>query len=190
MYPQLQDLKSYLSINSTDDDFLLSLNLTQAVKVIENHTQRQFTCTQDTTKTFYSDDRFIVNNKKFLFNDDICSLTSLVINGNTIPSNKYRITGDIPFTAIVLFPSSSYFFENYSTTIDPSSFSITGRWAYSIECPRDLFGVILRLSAWLYHQKDNASDFDRPVSLSNTMALPVGIPTDVAEACYSYSRYV
>ena len=76
-YPQLQDVKNYLSINSTDDDFLLGLQLTQAIKIFEELTGRVFVATTDSSRTFYSDDRAIVNRRKFNFYDDICSITSL-----------------------------------------------------------------------------------------------------------------
>lgn len=187
-YPQLQDVKNYLSITSTDDDFLLGLQLTQAIKIFEELTGRVFVATTDTSKTFYSDDRGIVNRRKFLFYDDICSITSLVINGNVIATNKYRLPHNTPYSNIEVFPTSDYFFENYSTTQDPSTFVITGKWAYSEECPRDIFGALLRLTAWLYHQKDNAADYDRPVAFSNTLTLPTGFPSDVVEVAKTYMR--
>lgn len=187
-YPQLQDVKNYLSINSTDDDFLLGLQLTQAIKIFEELTGRVFVATTDSSRTFYSDDRAIVNRRKFNFYDDICSITSLSINGNAVASNKYRLPYQTPYSHIELFPTSDYFFENYSTTEDPSSFVVVGKWAYSEECPRDIFGALLRLTAWLYHQKDNAADYDRPVAFSNTLTLPVGFPSDVVEVAKTYAR--
>mgnify|MGYP000859625153 CR=1 FL=1 len=187
-YPILQDVKNYLGISGTDDDFLLGLQLTQAISIVESKTGRTFVCTADSSKTFYSDNRAIVNRRKFLLYDDLCALTSLTINGNAIASNKYRTDSDTPYGAIELFPTSDYFFEDYSTTEDPSSFVIVGRWAYSIDCPRDVFGAILRLTAFLYHQKDNAADYDRPVAFSNTLELSSSLPTDVVEILKKYER--
>ena len=64
MYPQLQDVKNYLGISSTDDDFLLGLQLTQATKIFEELCGRVFAVTTDTSRTFYADDRGIVNRRK------------------------------------------------------------------------------------------------------------------------------
>jgi len=188
-YPLIEDIKNHLSIASNTDDYLLALQLTQAIAIIESLTGRTFVSNSTSTKTFYTDNRSIVNNRKFVLYDDLCSITSLSINSSVIASNKYRVGDRTPYYAIELLPTCPYTFQNYSTNEDPSSFSITGNWSYSIECPRDIFGAIIRLSAWLYHKKDNAADYDRPVAFSNTLNLSRSLPSDVTEITSAYERF-
>lgn len=187
-YPILDDIKEYLGIEREDDDYLLTVLLERAIKVFESITDRVFVCEEDTTKVFEVFDRGVVSNRKFILYDDLCSITSLEINGTVLDPSKYKAIDSAPYTSINLYASSPLYFINYSSTSDPTEFEITGKWAYSETCPNDVYGAIVRLTAWLYHQKDNAADYDRPVAFSNTLQLSVGLPSDIVEISKIYKR--
>lgn len=190
MYPTLKDLKSYLSVATTKDDSLLTEKLNQAIITFENVTGgRKFVSETLTTRIFYSDQRNIKDSRTFFFLDDCCHVQTLTINGNIVNPNHYIVkdTYDLPLTKIVLLNVCPYDFNNYSNTEDFSTIQIEGHWSYSQQCPLDVHGSIIRLAAWLYNQKDNATDFDRPVSFTMLTSLPVGVPADVI---YNAKRYM
>jgi hypothetical protein len=192
MYPILKDLKTYLSIETSKDDSLLTDKLNQAILSFENITgQRKFVSDSLTTRIFYSNQRNVKDSKTFFFLDDCCFVQSLTINGNIINPNHYIVfdVNDTPLTKITLLNACPYNFTNYSTTEDFSTIQIEGHWSYSIKCPVDVSGTIIRLAAWLYNQKDNAADYDKPVAFTMISKLPVGVPTDVIFTAQIYLRY-
>lgn len=190
-YPIFQDVKIYLGIDRSEDDFLIATFLNQAISIVESYTGRKFAGGSATNKVFYTDDRAFLNEKTFLFFDDISSVVSLSINGNLIDPAHYIVhkPDSEPAIKITLKNVCPYRFSNYAFDEDASQVVVNGIWTYSLNCPQDVFGAIVRLTAWLYHQKDNAADYDRPVIFSDKIALPVGIPNDVTMILSGYMRY-
>ena len=192
MYPTLKEVKTYLSIETNKDDSLLADKLTQAIVLFENITGgRKFVSGNLSTRIFYSNQRNVKDSRTFFFLEDCCHVQTLTINNNIINPIYYIVhdTTDLPLTKIVLLNSCPYNFTNYSTTEDFSTIQIEGHWSYSQKCPSDIHGSIIRLASWLYNQKDNASDYDKPVSFTMLSKIPIGIPSDVVYTAQSYVRY-
>ena len=181
--PQFQDVKLYIGITASDDDALLAFTLRRAVATFENLCGRSFQL--EATAKFFSADGEEVLSWSTLFprNDDIYEITEVEIDGQVVPSDEYFIDG----RKIRLKTSSDFSFKGYTGTPE-NSIKVTGRWGYSETIPDDVFGAIVRLSAWLYQQKDNAMDLDRPVAVSNAMLLPAALPSDVLEIAKMYKR--
>jgi len=192
MYPTLKDLKTYLSIETNKDDSLLTSKLTQAIVSFENIVGgRKFVSDALTTKIFYSNQNNFIDTRTFFFLDDCCHVETLTINNNIINPNHYIVfdSSQTPLTKIMLLNACPYNFSNYSVIENFSTIQIEGHWSYSIKCPEDVHGSIIRLASWLYNQKDNAADYDKPVAFTMLSRLPVGIPSDVIFTAQTYMRY-
>lgn len=191
-YPIFQDVKIYLGIERSEDDFLIATFLNQAISITESYTGRKFVGGNAASKTFYTNDRAFINDKTFIFFDDISNVVSLTINGNLIDPTHYIVhkpVSEEPAVKITLKNICPYRFSNYAFEEDFSEVVVNGVWSYSTNCPQDVFGALVRLTSWLYHQKDNAADYDRPVIFSDKITLPSGIPNDVTMILNGYMRY-
>ena len=186
-YPTYQDVKLYLNISTNKDDAILVTLLKRAIAIFENLAKRSFLPTT-TTKYFSADSDEVVSwDKLFIRSEDLISVSQLVINGSTVPSDEYVLEGGKPFYKIRLTKDSDYSFKAY--TIDPhNSIAVTGVWGYDDNIPEDVNGAIIRLTAYLYAQKDNALELDRTQSLSNGLVIPAAIPNDVERVAVFYRR--
>lgn len=182
-YPQYQDVKLYLGISSSDDDALLVVTLKRAIATFENLCGRTFALV--TEAKFFDGNSEQVLNWRTLFprDDDVYAITELKIDSIVVPTNEYYIDG----RKICLDVTSNFSFKQYASS-PHASIKVTGSWGYSDTIPDDVFGAIVRLTAWLYQQKDNAMDLDRPIAVSNAMLLPAALPSDVVEIAKIYRR--
>ncbi len=186
-YPTYQDVKLYLNITTTRDDVLLVSFLKRAIAIFENLARRTFLPTTQ-TKCFNGDSKEIVSwDVLFLRTEDLLSVTELTINGEVVPSNEYFLEGGSPYYKIRLSQESDFSFNDY--TVDPhNTVCITGSWGYDANVPEDVFHAIIRLTAYLYAQKDNAMELDRTTTMSNGSVIPAGIPNDVERVAVFYRR--
>lgn len=187
MYPIFQDVKYYLGIDRNEDDYIIATLLEQSIKLFESFTGRTFV-ENSVTRTFYAGDRIFMSKNKMLLLDDLCSLTSLTIAGESVALDKIILPVEVPYGTITLKNSSPMYFYNYSVSDDPSEIIINGSWSYSTGCPADVFSAIIRLAAWKYHQKDTGADYDRPVVFQDKVATPLGIPNDVMDIVKIYRK--
>jgi hypothetical protein len=187
-YPLFHDVKYYLGIERNEDDYILATIVDQSTKLFESLTGRVFAVSTPTSRTFATDSREFLTNKKLFFFDDICRIDSLTIAGENVPSTNFRLPNETPYAYLELKASSPLFFQNYSVSVDPTEVVVTGLWGYSTDCPADVFSAILRLSAWKYHQKDTGADYDRPVIFQDKIATPIGLPNDVMDVVRLYRK--
>ena len=159
-YQTFQDVKLYLNISTNKDDAILVTLLKRAIAIFENLAKRSF-LPVTATKYFNADsDEVISWDKLFIRSEDLISVSQLVINGVTVPSDEYVLEGGKPYYKIRLTNDSDFSFKAY--TLDPhNSIAITGVWGYDDNIPEDVNGAIIRLTAYLYAQKDNALELDR-----------------------------
>jgi len=191
-YCSLSDVKAYLSIDNanTDDDALLTSLIARAQAVIETYTGHVFEASTATTKYF---DAVADVHKRFLyFNNLVCVDITSVVNGDgvTIASNKYTTEprNDSPYYGIALLGSSGF---SWTYTDDPeNAIAITAKWAWSASPPNDIVHACIRVASWLYYQKDNAIDIDKPLLVSSGMLLPPGFPADIREMLEAYRRLI
>lgn len=187
-YPKYQDVKHYLGIENSQQDALLVATLKRAIATFENMCGRVFVPKTD-TRFFDANGEEVTSGKRlFLRSGDLLSISSLKIDGVTIPSSAYYLSGAAPHFTIKIRDNNNFSFKDYSGTPE-QSIEIEGEWGYEDEVPEDVWGAIVRLTAWLYQQKDNAMELDRPVAISNAMVLPASLPSDV-EAIAAFYRKV
>lgn len=187
-YPLFHDVKYYLGIERNEDDYILATIIDQSIKLFESLTGRIFVANTPASRTFITDSREFLTNKKLFFFDDICRVDTLTIGGELISPSYFRLPNETPYAYLELKASSPLFFQNYSVSVDPTEVVVTGLWGYSTDCPADVFSAILRLSAWKYHQKDTGADYDRPVIFQDKIATPIGLPNDVMDVVRLYRK--
>ena len=178
MYATVNAVKRYLGITATTDDVLLYEFIYAAQGIIDNTTGRTFEASADSTR--YLDAVADVHGNELWFGGDVCALTT-VTNGNSVVVSSSEYTtmprNHTPYYAIKLLPSAS---KTWTYTTDhEGAITVVGRWAYSLTAPDAIKQATTRLAAYLYRQKDNASDLDRTLIVGNATVLPAQIPSDV-----------
>jgi hypothetical protein len=188
-YPHFQDVKHYLNIDNSANDALIVATLKRAIATFENMCGRTFL--PKTSSLFLNaDDEQVIDSKTlFLREGNLLEITTLKIDNITVPSAQYYLVGAQPHYAVRLKSTSTFSFNDFSESPE-QTIEITGTWGFSTEVPEDVFGAIVRLTAWLYQQKDNAMELDRPIAMSNAMILPSALPSDVEAISKFYRRVI
>lgn len=180
LYITVARLKQELDLDSQAEDSLLARKIREAQVMIEQATRRVFKATADTTVRF--DAAWDVEGRTLWFPHlDLCAITTVTNgDGTVITADKYvtEPRGETPFYGITLRTSSGL---AWTYTADPEdAIAVTGRWAFSLTPPDDILQATVRLSAWLYRQRDSSSDFDRvSVGVNGVTMLPASIPQDI-----------
>lgn len=188
-YPRYQDVKLYLNIDTGRDDALLVATLKRAIATFENMCGRVFVPVTETRYFDATDEQIVAPKRLFLRSGDLIEITELTIDNEIVPEADYYCVGAIPYCTIRLRDTSDFTFHDYSTTPE-QTIEIAGRWGYEEDVPDDVFGAIVRLTAWLFQQKDNAMELDRPIAMSNAMVLPAALPSDVEAIARFYKKVI
>lgn len=189
-YTTIEAVKRYLGISATTDDVLIAEMMTAAENYIDLETGRTFEATTDSTR--YFDAVHDVDGATLFFDEDICAITT-VTNGDAVVVSSSEYTtmprNETPYFAIKILPSAN---KSWTYTTDSAgAISVVGKWAYSVTAPRAVVQAATRLTAYLYRQKDNATDADRPVFTGDgNVLMPVDLPRDVAAMIQRYYRRI
>lgn len=189
-YPTHLDVKTYLNIQTTRDDSLLVILVQRAIAIFENLARRSFIPTT-AIKYFNANSGDVLDWHTLWLRDlDLLSVSELMVGGAVVPSEDYVLEGGPPYYKVVLLADSDFSFTFYETT-PHNHIKITGSWGHSASVvPDDVFGAIVRLTAYLYAQKDNAMELDRSNAIAGGMAIPSSIPKDVQLIADFYKRLV
>jgi hypothetical protein len=185
-------LKAYLRIGeeNEEDDALLTTFITSATRIIELKTTRRFESSSTSTR-YFDADKSTDKKRMLYFDDDICSITS-VVNGDgvTVIASNYTTQPrhEAPYYSIRLKDSANVDWTYEDTPED--AIAVTGHWAYSVTPPQDIVHACIRLASFLYRQKDNAVDVDRPLVGDGVMVMPIKLPADVDALLKPYTRLV
>ena len=186
-------VKTYLGISSSGDDTLIGDLIANAQSIIESHTGRVFDVSGDTTKKF--DARLDVDGRKLYFSDqlEIAAAPTTVTNGDgsTLSADTdfvYLPRNRFPAYCLVLLPSSSAWWQGDSDGNDATAISIAAKWGYSVSgsVPADIQQACIRLTAFLYRQRETNSDGDRPLIVDGVTILPSALPRDVTRILSPY----
>jgi len=186
LYVSLEDVREYVDIGQADDNMLLRM-IRAAQTHVEKKTGRAFLVPADSSQTLPI---FQVLGDTLHLDEygELAAITEIVNgDGTIIPAGSYVTNppNRTPYYAIKLKSSSNL---SWIAGNDPDeAITITGRWGYSITPPEDLRQGIIRLVAWMYRQKDNSGDMDRPVvSKDGQLLLPSRLPKDFVELVDGY----
>lgn len=185
-YASLQQLKDYLGITTDGDDDLLQELIDRAAGIIDAYTGRRFEAETD-TRYFQKTD--VDGNDLPLYSDDLLTITKLTNgDGVEITSADYRLfpRNSNPKWLIKLDESKSWSFSTGDSEV-----SVAGTWGWSATAPADIQHACVRLSAFLYRQKDTSADIDRPmVTGDGVTIMPSGLPSDVQKLLDRYKRRI
>jgi len=191
-YSTLGDLKTYLGIDESTDDVVLSQCIERAQQAIDTRCRRTFEATEDSTKYLDAADDVTGDTLYVSGVGELCAITSITNGDGTVLANTDYVTqprSQAPYYAIKLLASSGIAWTY--TTYQENAITIVGRWAYSASAPADIEQACIRLASWFYRQKDNTSDTDRPLLAGDgTIVMPQSMPNDVAAILKPYWRLV
>lgn len=183
-YITLSELKSYLGTGEAGDDALLTAIITRAHGVIEARTGRKF---EAATETRYFNSADIDGQDLPLYHDDLLTVTTLTNgDGVVIAGADFRL---LPRNATPKWIIRLDEAKSWNFTDGDSEISVAGTWGYSATPPLDIVQACMRLSAFIYRQKDTGADIDRPIVTGEGVTImPSGLPNDVMKLLEPYRR--
>lgn len=179
-YCSVSDVKTYLGIEDDEDDLLIGALIDRAQAAIDAYKGRSYESPSDTT--LYFDAVADVDGSVLLFGAHVAATISAIKNGDgtTVSSGQYvtlpRNHG--PFFGVKLLASSgvAWTYED-----DPEgAIEITGRWGASVTPDANIVQATIRLTAYLYKQRDminQGTDSERVAD--GVVIRPGKIPADV-----------
>lgn len=188
-YPRFQDVKHYLGIDNSGNDALIVATLKRAIATFENMCGRSFVPATETRIFDAYDEQVVTPKRLYLRDGDLLQITEMRIDGATVPADEYFLVGAMPHFLVRITDASDFTFNEYSSTPE-QTIEIDGKWGFDLVVPEDVFGAIVRLTAFLYQQKDNAMELDRPIAMSNSMILPASLPSDVEAIAKFYKKVI
>lgn len=179
-------LKKYLDIDAdnTDDDALMTTLISAAQRRIDTICRRTFEASEDTTRYFdpYRDVSF----RTVYFDTDLITMTSLVIDGETIPATDYYMEprNTKPSWGLTFrYTAPMPFFGQ-----DENNIEVTGKWAYSESAPDDIKHATKRLAAFYYTQSSShVFEYIGPAD-QGQVKIPLAEPKDVSMILKPYIR--
>ena len=190
-YATLDQLRDYSGVDDVRHDTLLTSLLTRTQALVDNYVGFSFEASVDTTRYLDSDDVSRggnVRGRDLIFPSWCYSITS-VTNGDdtTVAAASYVTLPRIaPYYGIRLKRSKSLSWEADADGDTEDVIEVTGRWARSLTAPDEIAHATLRLALWMYRQRDNSMDVDRPILAEGVMVLPGQWPSDVLHILDSY----
>lgn len=187
-YTTVASVKAYGGISGAGDDTLLDALVDRAQAIVDAYTKRTFEASADSTRYFTVG---LDTEGPFLWLDeDLASITT-VTNGdsNEVTSSQYttKPKNRTPYYGIKILPSAGKVWT--FTTDAEDAISVAGKWAYSATAPADIVQATVRLTTFLYRQKDTSQDLDRPLMTdAGVMIMPSQIPNDVKAMLNPYRR--
>jgi hypothetical protein len=185
-YTTKTEVKAYLGISVATDDDLIDALIARAQSIIEEYTGRVFEAASE-TKYFDTDD--IEGRWLYLWGYDLLTVTTLTNgDGTELTSGQYRLEprNETPKYAIRLDEDYTWEFDDSDDEI-----SIAGTWGYTSSAPNDIKHACIRLTSFLYRQKDTSADIDRPlVTGDGVTIMPSSIPHDVKAILDKYRRRI
>lgn len=175
-------VKTYLGITTATDDTLITALIVRAQKWIDQYTGRTFEAAADATHYFTVGEN--TQGRDLWLDADLCSITTIKTNADasspttlttadyvTVPRNS------APYHIIRLKRSSD---DDWTYDSDPTGgIEVTGKWAYSTTAPDDIIHACIRLTGFLYRQKDSQV-FDVTAQPDmGVITVPQGMPADV-----------
>lgn len=175
-YVTVGELATYLGLDSSRDDQLLSQLIDSACAKIDSETGTTFAADVDATR--YFDYRDIQGNL-LLVDTNLCAITSVTNGDGVAVAGSQYVTqprNRAPYYALELKRTASINWDGLSGEI-----VIVGKWGYSTTPPEEIIHVTLRLAAWYYRQRDNMGEMDRTIATAGGFVLPARIPNDVKD---------
>jgi hypothetical protein len=190
-YLTVAELVAYAGIDSARDNALLTSLIARAQAIIEREVGYSFEASGDTTR--YLDagplrDGGAVDGLRLWLPTGCASITSITNGDSVAVATTAYVTEPrtAPYYAVKLKASKALRWELNSDNDPENAITVVGKWAYSTSAGEDVKHATARLALWLYRQRDNSTDLDRPLVADGITILPASIPTDVAAFISAY----
>lgn len=177
--------------DNVDYDLLSSL-LDRAQSFLENYTGRIFAVSSTSTRKFDAVED--VDGLLLFLDEDLVVDTDLAItngDGNAVASSDvvYEPRNTNPRWGIRIKGSAGTYWKEDTVGDAENAISIVGSWGYSATAPDDIQHALIRLTRWLYKQRNAPFDVDAPVvTPEGSMILPAQIPKDVIAVLNHYKK--
>jgi len=179
-------VKTYLGITGSGDDTLIDGLVTYAQQIIDSYTHRMFEAGSDSTRNF--DAVRDVEGRWLHLDEDLAAITTVTNGDSTVVASTKYVTeprNETPYYALKLKLDSDLVWTYSDANED--AISIVGKWAYSEAAPDDIVHVAIRLTAWLYQQKD--APFERTATPSlGIVTVPADLPRDIKMLLEPYRK--
>ena len=186
-------VKTYLGISTSTDDTLIGTLIVRAQAMVDSYTHRTFEASANTTNFFNAKADVYGRTLYFCEGLEAATITTItngdadviVINTDcvTLPQNKTPIYG------LTMLESSTKLWTMTNAGDNERAISVLAKWAYSLTAPDDIAAATIRLTAFLYRQRESNADLDRAVSVGDGMVLlPGKLPADIAAILEPYRR--
>lgn len=189
-YITLAQVRAYLKLGAaeTADDAFLTDLAARAQSLIDAHCQRTFEASADVTH--YLDARADVDGPTLWLRAEFCQLTSVTNGDGSVVTPSQYVTeprNTMPYYALRLKAATGLVWT-YDTSPE-NALAVVGRRAFALTAPDVVAQACLRLTAWLYRQKDTSADVDRPLLTdAGVTILPMALPKDVQQMLLPYRR--
>jgi len=174
-------VKAYLAIEGVTDDTLGQALVSRACAMIDQFCRRSFA--QWTATRLFD----VPSGPTLWLDEDLLSVTTLLNgDGATLASGQYKLlpTNVTPKYGIRLRSGASWV---GGSTGDDQAISLAGSWGYSSTPPDDVVQAAVRLSAWLYKQRDAPFGTTARPDVG-IVEVPAAIPEDVKAILLRYQR--
>jgi hypothetical protein len=195
-YAASSDFEAYIDFDSdvTQDSDLIDGLLARATSIIDAYCGRVFTVVPvdpaslvasdlATSDTRYFDAARDVDGMELLLDRDLAYVVSITNgDGTTVTTDQYVLLPfEPPHYSIKMRASSG---TTWTYDSDPEqSIAIAGWWSFNSTTDNlpDILHACVRLTHWLYKQRESQADLDRPLMVagSGNVIMPARLPEDV-----------
>jgi hypothetical protein len=201
-YCAVSDILDYGSFTTTDAGLLLGTLIPRAEAIIEAYTGRIFECsTAETSTRYYEIGDVLDDGLTLMLDNDWMGVDSGATDGtnvikagdtNLASSNYVYLPRNSsgPYYAIQMKENSPQNWDALTSDGDyEQSISMKGFWCYSKSAPADIAHACVRLTYWIYRQRQTDADLDRPLLTGDGVTiLPTRLPHDVCSILDRYKR--
>ncbi|MCP4099150.1 MAG: hypothetical protein GY748_23250 [Planctomycetaceae bacterium] len=171
-YATLASLKAYLGISESGDDAILTECLDRGIAIFDGEFSFSFEA-QTETRYYCRDD---VDGKRLWLDAPLLALITLTNgDGEELGNATYtlRPRNRAPYWYIDLNSASYWTFDT------DGEISVDGLWGYTTTAPDDAIQAVLRLTAYIYRQRDSQVFETTAIPELGVLTIPSGIPADV-----------
>lgn len=192
-YTTTATVKAYLGTTATADDSLILALIGRAQAEIETYTGRTFQHSSVGATRYFTVGQDTYG-RVLRLDEDICKIDEIITDADgtptTVSSTEYitypRNVG--PYYEVKLLSSST---KSWTYSDDPENgIQVTGKWSYSTDPPADIVHACVRLTAYMYKQKDSQVFDVTAIPDAGVISVPQGIPADVKMILNPYRRIV
>jgi hypothetical protein len=189
-YCLASDIVEYGAHTSSDDDVLLGRLITRSQAIIESYTGLVFEGDSDSVATRYFGSAEDTDGLWLFLDKPLAAITSITTGETALSASDYftEPRNDTPYFSISLRANSSVSWGDPSSDGNyEDNIAVAGNWCYSLTPPADIVHACIRLTRWLYQQRDTDIDSQRPLLTGDgVVIMPSQLPKDVLDILNEY----